>query len=270
MTWLAPLIEALDRASKPVTVFFRDDDAGWANERLLALLAQFHDHDMPIDLAVIPKALDGPLATALSSRIAQQPHRLGLHQHGFAHVNHEQTGRKCEFGVSRHLAEQYADLAAGQAMLQQHLGSSLDPIFTPPWNRLTQTTIDCLHELGFRVLSRDATATPLQLNGLVELKVTVDWCKVRRADGSLHTLAKQIADSIASGDRAGIMLHHAVMDEGDMRDIAALLALLASHCNVRTSLMRDLIGKDELPLAGQPTTQSQPATNARATSASTV
>ena len=45
------------------------------------------------------------------------------------------------------------------------VGSSyaVDPIFTPPWNRCTQATADCLAMLGYRVLSRDATASRLRL-----------------------------------------------------------------------------------------------------------
>jgi hypothetical protein len=39
--WLAPLREALDAAPAPVTFFFRDDDAGWRDDRLEALLDVF-------------------------------------------------------------------------------------------------------------------------------------------------------------------------------------------------------------------------------------
>ena len=41
--WLAPVAAALDAAPAPVNVFFRDDDAGWDDGRLLELLGRFAD-----------------------------------------------------------------------------------------------------------------------------------------------------------------------------------------------------------------------------------
>ena len=36
--WIEPIARALDERTLPLTVFFRDDDAGWSDERLFALL----------------------------------------------------------------------------------------------------------------------------------------------------------------------------------------------------------------------------------------
>src|SRR4051812_44895721 len=88
--WLDPVRGALE--ANAASVFFRDDDAGWADARLCALLDRFERHGLPADLAVIPAALDHRLAGELRRRAATQ--RLGLHQHGFAHRNHEPDGRK--------------------------------------------------------------------------------------------------------------------------------------------------------------------------------
>jgi hypothetical protein len=41
--WLDPLRVALDEASGPVDFFVRDDDAGWDDERLFAMLAVERD-----------------------------------------------------------------------------------------------------------------------------------------------------------------------------------------------------------------------------------
>ena len=38
---------------------------------------------------------------------------VAVHQHGFAHENHEPQGRKCEFGPSRSRVAQRRDIAAG-------------------------------------------------------------------------------------------------------------------------------------------------------------
>ena len=54
------LLRALDAASGPVPFFLRDDDAGWDDARLFALLDCTQQAGVPIDLAVIPQST-GPL-----------------------------------------------------------------------------------------------------------------------------------------------------------------------------------------------------------------
>src|SRR5918912_1563742 len=110
--WLDPVRDALDAAAGPVEVFFRDDDAGWSDGRLLDLLDAFADRCVVLDLAVIPAALEPWLAGELRDRADLGEVRL--HQHGYAHVNHEPAGRKCEFGPSRGRAAQAGDIAAGR------------------------------------------------------------------------------------------------------------------------------------------------------------
>jgi peptidoglycan/xylan/chitin deacetylase (PgdA/CDA1 family) len=214
--WLDPVTDALDAAPAPVHVFFRDDDAGWGTDRLLALLDVFARHDLPLDLAVIPAALDPDLAAELRDRAAAQ--RLHLHQHGYAHENHEPEGRKHEFGPRRSRAEQQRDIAAGAARLVDLLGAT-DPVFTPPWNRCTVDTGHALVALGFQVLSREARAEPLGIDGLAEIPISVDWVKADAVD--------RLARAIDRGDRIGVMFHHAEMDAGELARADELLALLA-------------------------------------------
>jgi hypothetical protein len=192
-------------------VFFRDDDAGWADERLFALLDVFERRGVPLDVAAIPAALSPRVARELLAR------GVAVHQHGFAHVDHERAGRKCEFGPGRSREAQLRDLAAGRARLRDLLGDAVEPIFTPPWNRCTQQTADCLAELGFACLSRESRAAPL--DGIAELPVHVDWLK---RDG--------LAERLRDDGPVGIMLHHAVMDDADLRELDALLAHVGPRC----------------------------------------
>jgi peptidoglycan/xylan/chitin deacetylase (PgdA/CDA1 family) len=217
MGWLDRVRVALDAASDPIAVFFRDDDAGWRNDRLRALLELFHAHDLPVDLAVIPAALDRTLAGELRAL----PDRIGLHQHGFAHLNHEPDGRKFEFGPSRDAAAQREDIANGAHRLRQLLGDRVDPIFTPPWNRCTPDTGRSLLELGFTTLSREHKAEPLNLPQLKEIPVHVDWCRPDRE--------QRLVRSLEEGRRVGVMFHHAEMDEAERDHVDELLALLARH-----------------------------------------
>ncbi len=233
------LLHALDARTTPLTVFVRDDDAGWDDARLVALLDTMAVARVPIDLAVIPQATGEALVHELRSRFDLAPSLLGLHQHGFAHANHEVEGRKCEFGPARALEQQRADRALGRRKLLAWFGRRLDPIFTPPWNRCTPQTARVLAELGFSALSRDASA-PAQ-DVLPEIPIHVDWCRLRREDPSGSSLVATLARLAASGETLGLMLHHAAMDTIDLALLAAWLPALVRHPNVRCTKMREFV-----------------------------
>jgi hypothetical protein len=228
---LAPLRAALDEARAPVDFFLRDDDAGWEDGRLHALLAIVERWAMPIDLAIIPRAITPRLAEELALRNATSEARLGLHQHGFAHANHERSGRKCEFGPSRERAAQRDDIRAGREQLEAALPGLVQPIFTPPWNRCTSTTGEVLRGLGFQVLSRHSSEAPLGVRGLAEIPVAVDWSHAKRAGVrlSLSELGELAAAEVRRGGPVGVNLHHAVMDRRELYRFDDLCALLATH-----------------------------------------
>jgi peptidoglycan/xylan/chitin deacetylase (PgdA/CDA1 family) len=242
--WLDPVAAALDAAPAPVEVFFRDDDAGWRDDRLHLLLDVFARLGLPLDLAVIPCELHPRLARELRARAADG---IRLHQHGYAHRNHEREGRKHEFGPSRSRAEQRRDIEAGRALLAE---LDVEPIFTPPWNRCTVETGECLVELGFAVLSREAKAEPLGVPGLRELPVRLDW--FAHDHGTRLTpdaLMERLAGAIAAGGPVGIMFHHPVMDDAEMERAAQLLALLAGHERV---VARPMMAVDSRPCSSGP------------------
>jgi hypothetical protein len=224
---MGQLRHALDQAPTPIDVFFRDDDAGWGDERLLELIGRFAAYGLPLDLAVIPTEVSDGLAAQLVERHA------GLHQHGYAHTNHEREGRRCEFGASRSRGRQRADIAAGQQRLRELFGDRLDPFFTPPWNRCTRDTGECLVELGFALLSREHRADPLGL--LPELPVHLDVARLTPEE-----LDERFASHVAEGGPVGVMFHHAVMEPEDMARADELLALLAGHENVVPRTMASL------------------------------
>jgi hypothetical protein len=241
--WGGQLMSALDETRQnTLTVFFRNDDAGWDDARLMRLLDLFAAHKLPIDLAVIPTELDAALASELLARRARSP--LGLHQHGYQHLNHEPEGRKCEFGLSRDYDQQHRDIAEGLELLALQLGNAVDPIFTPPWNRCTQDTADALAAMGFCCLSRNLGADRLDTPGLRELPVAVDW--QRRRDGNLtrhEEMPKALRLAAHKGWPLGVMLHHAVMDSGDLDALETLIGSLAGSRRVRFALMADLLSR---------------------------
>src|SRR5262249_27658022 len=151
------------------------DDAGWDDDGLLRLLEVADRYDAPLDLAAIPAAIDERLARELRSRLDVPCGRLAVHQHGFAHVNHEPVGRKCEVGPARSRDQQRHDLEAGRRRLEDAIGRAADGIFTPPWNRCTSITVECLLDLGFDTLSCDITAPQTAQSGLAMRPVHLDW-----------------------------------------------------------------------------------------------
>jgi predicted deacetylase len=240
--WLREISQVLDKASSPVRFFFRDDDAGWENDKLFNMLDKFAQNDVAIDLALIPKSLDNQLADELMLRWRNNKQLLGLHQHGYGHINHEQNGRKCEFGSSRTKVQQQDDLAEGKACLQACFGLAFDPFFTPPWNRCTQDTVECLEDLDFKLLSRDITATQFDSTKIQHRPVHIDWSKIIKQSSCPEVdLAHTLSQHFASNELTGIMLHHADMGNGQIEPLTELLVLLASHHNAQGLLLRDTL-----------------------------
>jgi hypothetical protein len=243
--WLRPLRDVLDAAPEPVTLFFRDDDAGWRDDRLLELLDIFARREVPIDLAAIPLDMSPALAETLVARAGVQP--LGIHQHGYSHASHEVEGRRCEFGPSRPAAAQRADIADGRRRLSELLGPALLSIFTPPWNRCTAATGACLAELGIAVLSRDRTAEALELDGLRELPVQVDWFAKRKGVAlDRAAVGEQLGARAGEPAPLGVMLHHAEMDTEDMTAMDELLELICAHERARCLSMTAVLEETAL------------------------
>lgn len=239
--WLDPLRAALDEVPRAVTWFVRDDDGGWDDARLDALLDVADRHGMPVDVAMIPMDTGPELAGRLRARMAGS--RLRVHQHGYEHVNHEPEGRKCEFGPARTPEAIAADVRNGRERLLERFGGDLDAVFTPPWNRSVPDLAPALVACGIRVLSRDLTAGRLDHPGLAEVPVSVDWFGGRRGTRwTREELGRRMADATAAGGPVGLMLHHAVTPPDELRDLDALFALLSRHPAVRLRTITEVAG----------------------------
>jgi hypothetical protein len=241
MDTLTQVLDTLATANAPIRIFLRDDDAGWDDTRLLALLNTTAHANVPMDLAAIPLAVGNALARELCARMDSAPGLLGVHQHGYAHTNHQAEGRSCEFGNANDPDSQRLDLERGRVLLLQQFGSRLDALFTPPWNRCAASTPALLAELGYTALSRDRGATPQ--HALPELSVDVDWCKHNRMggiDAITQDMARAIRARMRDGLPLGLMLHHAAMDAGELVLLEKLLLQLSRHSKVRWVSMREV------------------------------
>jgi hypothetical protein len=82
---------------------------------------------------------------------------------------------------------------------------------------------------------RDSSADPLELEGLRELAVHVDWSSRRKGE--------LLAAAAREHGAAGVMLHHALIDADERKHVERLLALLASHGSARCVLLGSLVGE---------------------------
>jgi hypothetical protein len=240
--WLDPVARALAGRQDPLELFFRNDDVGWADQRLFALLDLCALHDWPIDLAVIPAAIRSQLAGALVARVeAGWP--IGLHQHGFQHANYEPEGRPCEFGPSRPADAQWLDIATGRRALLADFGPCLDAIFTPPWNRCTAITERFVLKSGLTTISRDRSAGPPTVRGLADCSIGVDWfARVKGTRASREEWAVGLAREVAGATAPlGVMLHHAQMDVEEFDALDELVKTCARSGRVRGVLMRQVV-----------------------------
>ncbi len=232
--WRSPLPvgwqERLDRlaaSAQQTRVFFRADDIAVADERFQQMMALFRRYEVPLCLAVVPAWMDQGRLAALQRFDLADP-LWCWHQHGFAHQNHERTGRKCEFGSSRSAGEVRDDLQAGRTILEDLFGECFTPVFTPPWNRCTGLVLDMLPSLGYRAVSRFRDAVPA-CDCLPDLAPSVDLHTGKEPDPARAW--SSLWDSISRGLESGLlgfMLHHERMNAQAFGFLDGLLHCVSS------------------------------------------
>ena len=241
MVSLDTIRDTLARKNRPTQSFFRDDDGGWANDRLVCLGELFERRGVPLDIAAIPTALDDECIDTIADLLHAAPQLFHIHQHDYSHTNHEISGRKSEFGKCREAQNQFVDIEKGSARLREVFGDRVEPIFTPPWNRCTQDTVDALNEADFSILSRDVGAESTALMDLVEIPVAVDWVKLRNADKSGDNVSiSRLSKHLARADVVGIMLHHEHMGGVELDYLNNVLDALQASGHVSFASIMEL------------------------------
>jgi len=215
-----------ERAAGHPLVFFRADDIGISSRSFSELIESFKKHAMPLCLATVPAWLTEKRLTDLRKVTGAGSSQWCWHQHGYTHRNFETSGKKQEFGPSREPVELTRSLKQGRDRLARLLGPEFLPVFTPPWNRCSGSTLQALAELGFKAVSRSRGARPETVAALPEFQVNVD-IHTRKEQSPLPAFANlltEIEEGLASG-RCGIMIHHQRMN----RRALHLLDILLEH-----------------------------------------
>jgi len=234
--WLAPIPEAekrlaaiLDSAPEGTEIFFRADDIGAPGDNCRRMMEIFRTHQIPLHMAVTPAWLSESRWVTLKEW-AGNDDIFCWHQHGWRHVNHQQTGKKGEFGTGRTKADKKEDLAKGAVKLEKIMGDDFQLFFTPPWNRFDPETAEALAELGFKAVSRSSgemKKVPLP-DTLPDIFINVDLHTRSEADPaeSWNALMDEFEAAVETG-RVGVMLHHQRMNDAAFEFLDTCLSMVA-------------------------------------------
>lgn len=240
----ACLHAALDAAAVPVTLWWRDDDAGRDHPRLERLLALAARHAVPVTLAVVPDWLAEPCR----ARIIASPQATVV-QHGIAHRDHAvPPAKKIELGGSADPRALQRDLRQGLQRLADSFGRRFVRALVPPWNRIAAGLVPSLPGLGFHGLSaygtrRVVAPVPglIQVNTHVDLVAWRDGGRALRGDEVVEQLVRSIA--AGTGEPIGLLSHHLVMDTAAFATLDHVLALMLDHPRVRWAQAGTLFGE---------------------------
>lgn len=226
-------MELWQAAGLSLPLWWRDDDAMSHSAELEHLAALSAQLDLPVHLAVIPQGV-----TADLPRFTTDHPQLIPVVHGWSHQNHAPAGeKKAEFGAHRPLDERLEDAERGLTTLQEAFGSSLRPMFVPPWNRIAPEMLTWLAGAGFSAVSTFTprkTAKPAP--GLLRVNThldPIDW-KGGRGLLPVNQLIAQVTRQLRdrrqgdadNGEPYGLLTHHLVQDAASWDFVAALAARL--------------------------------------------
>ena len=226
-------LELWDAQGLRLPLWWRDDDAVAPSAALSELAALAQRLDMPVHLAVIPKP-----ATAELAEVVQRSAHLVPVVHGWAHENHAPADRKtCEFGSTRPVDAALDEAEAGMMRMKELFGARLQPMFVPPWNRISPAILPWLAGLGFVALSTYGPRKRVQAApGLLQINThldPIDWRGSRgllAEDLLLGLLVQRLqARRLGREDRAeplGYLTHHLVQDRATWAFSERLLSRL--------------------------------------------
>lgn len=236
----------------PIPIYFRADDVAVPSESFAELLILFSRFQIPLCLALVPVWLTSLRWSAIGQVCDVSSSLWCWHQHGWQHRNHQLSGKKGEFGSDRSVSAVRKDIINGRDRLQKIVGPHFSPVFTPPWNRCSEQTLDELYRAGFKAVSTDRSRQNVPESPLPDLPVNVDLHTRREPDGlsSLHGLAREL-ESAARNGAVGMMIHHQRMNRNSFVLLAGLLELIRKTPALKPVHFTDLLQSPAFMLTSQ-------------------
>ncbi|MEH6578363.1 MAG: polysaccharide deacetylase family protein [Amphritea sp.] len=236
-SWQA-LEDEVIKWTRPLTFWWRDDDAVADSASLQQLLSVARNYAVPVHLAVIPNRLDASLAV-----LKQQENRdiSYVLQHGVEHKSFAlENQRKIELGGSQDIEQLGQALSAGRERLQAMFTEQYVDILVPPWNRISTQVIEKLPAIGYRRLSvlgiRELQVTPPQLNVHIDI---INWREKVFASEKviLSRLVAHLATKrTGANDRdepCGLMTHHLDHDDECWQFLALFFDFCQQHPGIQ-------------------------------------
>jgi len=259
--WKEPLPgweEKLDEASARMTsaalppIFFRADDIGAAGKAFDALCRLFRHYRLPLGMAVIPSWLSETRQQKLFQAAPVDEELWNWHQHGWRHINRQKKGDNSEFGSDRDFERQHEDIVQGRAKLERIFGPHLVPVFSPPWNRFSATTISILRKLDFKGICTANSFTPgmKSRHGIKQFPVRLDLHtrNVQDPTDDFALLISQFYGLTKMKGPTGIMVRHQRMTLFAFEFLDRMLYNLKYVTKARLSSFKEMLkASDEKP-----------------------
>ncbi len=228
-------------ANQPGYVFFRNDDVAAPGRAFAWLMELFSQPHVPLNLAVVPAWLTSNRWQSIKPSGSSKDELWCWHQHGWRHANHEASGKNQEFGPGRSIAALESDIVRGRRRLENLMGESFFPVFTPPWNRCDKRTLRLLRKYDFVAVSRSQNSKNSVLKDLPDFCVNVDLHtrKDRNAVSGWLNLLVELEKGIAAG-LCGIMIHHNLMNTEAFEYLEILLKMITARTELHVVHFRDL------------------------------
>src|SRR5579871_2314464 len=232
--------------------WMRDDDATETSAPLGELHALTNRFEITIGLALIPGAMHHSLPDYLNG---DAPNFRPM-CHGWKHINHGSRIAPAEFGRGRPLTQLLEDAAAAREVFVRHFREA-QPIFVPPFNRISGSLTRRLPSLGFAAvsaipsrLSRRILDVRARIGGIPKFKLfplfatpridvhidLIDWRAHTAVDNRViaRALAQQLRGRRVAepGAPIGLLTHHLVHDGPIWRLCDEILEVLRSHAAV--------------------------------------
>lgn len=235
-------------ANHTVRIFFRADDIGAVGRAFETLCQIFRYYQTPLAMSVVPAWLSAIRQQQLFAAAPLEEPLWGWHQHGWRHVNWQSSGKKSEFGDQRSFEKQWRDIWHGWQKMQTVFQGACLPVFTPPWNRLSLTTIKVLQKLDFKAVSitkplPSGLKTPL---GIANFRVQLDLHTRKGKDPAVdfEQLLTELAYLMERREPSGIVIHHQRMNTFAFDFLHHLLHLLKRRENVELLGFQEILDMD--------------------------
>ncbi len=210
-----------DQSIYPI-FWIRDDDAYKETQKLTRLISFTKEFNIPISLAVIPFLIEKSLVKILNSIDL-----ISILQHGFKHKNYEPNGqKKSEFGESRNIGHMLEDIHHGAKLVSEYFERAYQPIFVPPWNRMSHLLLPHINCIGITAVSSFKKnlcghATNIEYSKIINTNIDIIYWKKNKVFAGEKDLVDQLIfelkvrreNNSRIREPIGILTHHNVMNE---------------------------------------------------------